>query len=188
VRAALEVFELLDAAPWAEGARAELRASGETARTRDPSTRQQLTAQEREVARLAAQGLSNQPIAERLFLSRHTVGYHPHKVYAKLGITALPTSGDLIWMTATSADLQRTHGTQRRHRGWQARPAQIATAGGTDRRSARNAAAPMDQSREAHHSARPHHSREPAGCWRRRDPSKRGRSVIKANVSGLLRR
>jgi DNA-binding CsgD family transcriptional regulator len=67
---------------------AELRASGETARRRSPSIREQLTPQEMQVARLAGQGLSNREIAERLFVSRHTVGYHLHKIYAKLGITS----------------------------------------------------------------------------------------------------
>jgi DNA-binding CsgD family transcriptional regulator len=88
LRTALEVFERLGATPWAERARAELRVSGETARKRDPSTEQQLTPQERQVALLATQGLSNQQIADQLFVSRHTVGYHLHKVYAKLGITS----------------------------------------------------------------------------------------------------
>jgi DNA-binding CsgD family transcriptional regulator len=82
------VFERLGATPWAERARTELRVSGETARKRDPSTEQQLTPQERQVALLATQGLSNQQIADQLFVSRHTVGYHLHKVYAKLGITS----------------------------------------------------------------------------------------------------
>jgi DNA-binding CsgD family transcriptional regulator len=88
LRTALELFVRLGAAPWAERARAELRASGQTARTRDPSTRQQLTPQERQVAGLASQGLTNQQIAEQLFLSSHTVGYHLHKLYAKLEITS----------------------------------------------------------------------------------------------------
>jgi DNA-binding CsgD family transcriptional regulator len=88
LRTALEVFERLGATPWAERARAELRVSGETARKRDPSTEQQLTPQERQVALLATQGLSNLQIADQLFVSRHTVGYHLHKVYAKLGITS----------------------------------------------------------------------------------------------------
>jgi DNA-binding CsgD family transcriptional regulator len=88
LRAALELFERQGGAPWAERARTELRASGETARNRDPSTLEQLTPQEQQVARLASQGLSNRAIADRLFLSPHTVGYHLHKVYAKLGITS----------------------------------------------------------------------------------------------------
>jgi DNA-binding CsgD family transcriptional regulator len=88
LRVALELFERLDGAAWAWRARSELRASGETARKRDPSTLGQLTVQERRVARLAGRGLTNQQIAERLFVSRYTVGYHLRKVYAKLGITS----------------------------------------------------------------------------------------------------
>jgi DNA-binding NarL/FixJ family response regulator len=86
--AALELFERLGATTWAERAGAELRASGETARRRDPSTRQQLTPHERQVGHLTAPGLSNRQIAEQLFVSRHTVSYHLHKIYAKLGITS----------------------------------------------------------------------------------------------------
>ncbi len=86
LRTALELFERLGATPWAERARAELRASGETVRKRDPSTHEQLTPQELQVARLAAQGLRNREIAARLFLSPHTVSYHLHKVFSKLGI------------------------------------------------------------------------------------------------------
>jgi DNA-binding NarL/FixJ family response regulator len=82
--------------PWAERARVEPRASGETARKRDPSTLQQLTTpQERQVAHLAVQGLFNQQIADQLFLSRHTIGYHLHKVYAKLDITSRAELGQL---------------------------------------------------------------------------------------------
>jgi DNA-binding CsgD family transcriptional regulator len=88
LRAALAVFERLGASPWAERTRSELQASGQTARRRDPSTREQLTPQELQVARLASQGLTNQQIAEQLFISRHTVGYHLHKLYAKLGIAS----------------------------------------------------------------------------------------------------
>jgi DNA-binding CsgD family transcriptional regulator len=95
LRAALEGFERLGAVLWVERASSELRASGETARSRDPSTQQQLTPQERQVARLAGQGLTNQQIAERLFISRHTVGYHLHKVYAKLNITSRAELGQL---------------------------------------------------------------------------------------------
>jgi DNA-binding CsgD family transcriptional regulator len=88
LRTALELFEQLGAAPWAEQARDELRASGESTRRRDPSTRYQLTPRERQIARLASRGLANHEIGARLFLSTHTVSYHLHKVYAKLGITA----------------------------------------------------------------------------------------------------
>ncbi len=82
------MFERLGATPWAERARVELHADGETPHTRDPNTLQQLTPEELQAARLAAQGLTNQQIADRLFLSRHTVGYYLHKVYSKLAITS----------------------------------------------------------------------------------------------------
>jgi ATP/maltotriose-dependent transcriptional regulator MalT len=95
LRGALETFGRLGATVWAERARTELRATGETAQRRDPSTPQLLTAQERQVARLASQGLTNQQIADRLVVSRHTVGYHLHKVYAKLGITSRAELGQL---------------------------------------------------------------------------------------------
>ncbi len=89
LRTALAEFERLASEPWAERARSELRASGETARKRDPSTIDQLTPQELQIARLVADaGLSNPEIAARLFLSRKTVEYHLHKVYTKLGVSS----------------------------------------------------------------------------------------------------
>jgi DNA-binding CsgD family transcriptional regulator len=88
LRRALETFERLGAHPWADQARAELRASGQSARRRDPSTRGQLTPQELQITRLASQGLTNQEIASQLFLSPHTVSYHLHQIYIKLGIAS----------------------------------------------------------------------------------------------------
>lgn len=88
LRAALETFERLGAAPWAERTRHELRATGETARIRDTSTVHQLTSQELQIARLARAGDSNREIAAQLFLSPRTVEYHLHKVFTKLGVTA----------------------------------------------------------------------------------------------------
>ena len=85
LRAALEGFERLQAEPWAERARVELRASGETARKRDPSTISQLTPQELQVARYVADGLSNKAIATQLFLSPRTIDSHLRRVFAKLG-------------------------------------------------------------------------------------------------------
>ncbi|MFI6833617.1 ATP-binding protein [Kribbella sp. NPDC050241] len=88
LRAALELFDLLDARPWAGRARTELRAAGEAesvpAPRIDPLRR--LTPQELQVARLAAQGLSNPAIGARLFLSPRTVAYHLYKAYPKLGV------------------------------------------------------------------------------------------------------
>jgi DNA-binding CsgD family transcriptional regulator len=83
--AALECLERLDARPWTERAAAELRAAG-TAVAMAPAG--ELTPQERQIAELAAQGLTNRDIAARLYLSPRTVGYHLHKVFPKLGITA----------------------------------------------------------------------------------------------------
>jgi DNA-binding NarL/FixJ family response regulator len=88
LRAAIEGFERLRAEPWAERARGELRASGETARKRDPSTIDQLTSQELQIARLVAEGLSNKEVAAQLFLSPRTIHYHLRRVFVKLDITS----------------------------------------------------------------------------------------------------
>jgi len=73
--------------PWAERARQELRASGETLRRREDAA-STLTPQELQIARLAADGLSNRDIAERLFLSQRTVTTHLSRIYPKLGINS----------------------------------------------------------------------------------------------------
>jgi DNA-binding CsgD family transcriptional regulator len=88
LRTALELFERLAVPPWAERARSELRASGETARKRDPSTRDQLTPRELQIAGLAAEGMTNPEIGAQLFLSPRTIDYHLRKVFAKLGIAS----------------------------------------------------------------------------------------------------
>jgi DNA-binding CsgD family transcriptional regulator len=88
LRAALEGFERLGADPWTERARAELRATGETARRRDPSTIAELTPQELQIARLVAEGAANKEVAAQLFLSPRTVEYHLRKVFTKLGISS----------------------------------------------------------------------------------------------------
>jgi DNA-binding CsgD family transcriptional regulator len=87
-RAALATFETYRSEPLAERARAELRATGETARKRDPSTIDQLTPQELQIARFVASGLSNKEVAAQLFLSPRTVDAHLRKVFTKLGITS----------------------------------------------------------------------------------------------------
>lgn len=85
---ALASFESMGARPWAEQASRELRASGKTARARDPSTMFDLTPQELQVARFVSQGLTNREVAERLFLSPRTVDYHLRKIFVKLGISS----------------------------------------------------------------------------------------------------
>jgi DNA-binding NarL/FixJ family response regulator len=88
LRAAIDGFDRLDARPWAERARIELRATGETARRRDPSTLTRLTPQERQIAQLVSGGNSNKDVATHLFLSPRTVEYHLAKVFTKLGISS----------------------------------------------------------------------------------------------------
>jgi DNA-binding NarL/FixJ family response regulator len=88
LRAAYEVFEMLGATPWAERARVELQATGETARKRDPSTLTQLTPQEHQIARLVGAGGTNREIAAELFLSPRTIDYHLHKIFTKLGMSS----------------------------------------------------------------------------------------------------
>jgi DNA-binding CsgD family transcriptional regulator len=88
LEAALNTFESLGAAPWAERARQELRASGQATRRRDPSTLWQLTPQELQVARFVAQGLPTREVAAQLFLSPRTVEFHLRNVFAKLGISS----------------------------------------------------------------------------------------------------
>jgi DNA-binding NarL/FixJ family response regulator len=88
LRTALEVFEDLGATRWATRAAQELRASGETARRRDVTTATQLTAQERQVATLVRQGLSNRDAAAQLFLSPRTVDFHLRNVFSKLGLSS----------------------------------------------------------------------------------------------------
>jgi DNA-binding NarL/FixJ family response regulator len=73
---------------FAERARRELAATGETARKRTVETSVQLTAQEALIARLARDGLSNPEIGARLFISPRTVKYHLSKVFNKLDITS----------------------------------------------------------------------------------------------------
>ena len=88
LRAAFEAFENLGAARWTERAQAELRATGETARRRDPAESGKLTSQELHVARFVAQGLSNREVAAQLFLSPRTVDFHLRNVFMKLGLTS----------------------------------------------------------------------------------------------------
>jgi DNA-binding CsgD family transcriptional regulator len=86
LRLALEVFERLRAEPWAERARVELRASGETARKRDPTTAEQLTPQEVQIASLVSSGMTNKEVAAQLFLSPRTIDAHLRNIFGKLGV------------------------------------------------------------------------------------------------------
>jgi len=86
LRAAYEEFTSIGMEAFAERARIELAATGEKVRKRTVETHDQLTAQERQIAELARDGLTNPEIAGRLFLSRRTVQYHLGKVFTTLGI------------------------------------------------------------------------------------------------------
>ncbi|MBO0880933.1 MAG: helix-turn-helix transcriptional regulator, partial [Mycobacterium sp.] len=89
LRSAHGMFDAMGMEAFAERARRELQATGETARKRTVAvTGEQLTAQETQVARLARDGLSNPEIGARLFISARTVQYHLRKVFAKLDITS----------------------------------------------------------------------------------------------------
>ena len=86
LRAAHDMFRRFGAEAFAERARRELQATGETVRQRTVDTRHALTAQEAQVARLAAERHTNSEIGARLFISARTAEYHLHKVFSKLGI------------------------------------------------------------------------------------------------------
>jgi DNA-binding NarL/FixJ family response regulator len=88
LREAAEIFNALGLQTATERALGELRASGETARRRVPEAWAELTLQELQIAQLAAQGLSNKEIGERLYVSHRTVGTHLYHLFPKLGITS----------------------------------------------------------------------------------------------------
>ena len=88
LRAAHEMFSDIGAEGFAERARHELLATGETARKRSDDERGVLTPQEAHIARLARDGLSNPEIGAQLFISPRTVQYHLRKVFLKLDITS----------------------------------------------------------------------------------------------------
>ena len=98
LRAALEIFDRLGAEPWSGRAASELRATGVVMpQSPGPGALGQLTPQELQIVRLAAQGLSNRDIAAQLFLSPRTVGYHLYKAYPKLGVAARSELPGLIY-------------------------------------------------------------------------------------------
>jgi len=86
LRAAADTFERLDAGPWADRARAELAATGETRRRRNPSTIGELTPQELQIALLLTAGRTTREAAAALFLSPKTIEYHLRHVYQKLEV------------------------------------------------------------------------------------------------------
>ncbi|MFE3105504.1 AAA family ATPase [Nocardia tengchongensis] len=88
LRSAHTTLALIGAANWADQARGELRATGERATVVGPSPLDMLSPQELQIAKLAAEGLSNREIGERLYLSPRTIGSHLYRIFPKLDITS----------------------------------------------------------------------------------------------------
>jgi DNA-binding CsgD family transcriptional regulator len=88
LRAAVAIFDRIGAAPWSETARAELQATGETARRREVSTLDSLTRQEMRIAQVLASGRTTREAAAALFLSPKTVEFHLRSVYRKLDVNS----------------------------------------------------------------------------------------------------
>jgi DNA-binding CsgD family transcriptional regulator len=88
LRTALEMFTSMGTEGFADRTKRELTATGEHARKRSVETREDLTPQEAQIARLARDGLSNAEIGARLFISQSTVAYHLRNVFSKLHISS----------------------------------------------------------------------------------------------------
>jgi DNA-binding CsgD family transcriptional regulator len=88
LRAARDTFDALGGDAWAERARRELRAAGERSGQAAPRALDLLAPQELQIARMAAEGLSNREIGQQLYLSRRTVRNHLYRIFPKLGITS----------------------------------------------------------------------------------------------------
>jgi DNA-binding CsgD family transcriptional regulator len=112
--AALETFRRLSARPWAQRAETELRACGvavaDTPGGRDALT--ELTPQQRQIVRLASDGLTNRQIGDRLFLSPRTVSSHLYRSYPKLGVAGRHQLRDLIAPASTTNQLPASRGTR----------------------------------------------------------------------------
>jgi ATP/maltotriose-dependent transcriptional regulator MalT len=95
--AAHDIFLRLGARPWTERAQAELRAAGLDVAATDPGAfARRLSPQQQQIVRLAARGLTNREIGERLFLSPRTVGSHLYRAFPKLGVTARSQLRDVV--------------------------------------------------------------------------------------------
>jgi DNA-binding CsgD family transcriptional regulator len=105
LRTALDMFRSMGTEAFAGRAERELLATGERARKRTLETRDDLTPQEAEIARLARDGLSNTEIGARLFISKHTVEYHLRKVFAKLGVSSRNKLAQVLPPESTAARL-----------------------------------------------------------------------------------
>jgi DNA-binding CsgD family transcriptional regulator len=88
LRSAQASFDLIGACVWADQARTELRAAGLRAEAPAAAALSALSAQELQIAMLAAQGLSNREIGQRLYISHRTVGSHLYRIFPKLGVSS----------------------------------------------------------------------------------------------------
>ena len=105
--AARDAFQRLGARPWTQRAGNELRAAGLTPGRMDLFGPASLTPQQLEIAQLAAEGLTNKQIAERLFLSHRTVGTHLYQLFPKLGITSRAALRDALKGVDTGSSQRR---------------------------------------------------------------------------------
>jgi DNA-binding CsgD family transcriptional regulator len=96
LRSAIDAFDHLGAAPWAELARTEFDATGETARRRDVTTLDELTPQELQISLLLAEGRTTREAAAAMFLSPKTIEYHLRNVYRKLNVHSRPELTEAI--------------------------------------------------------------------------------------------
>jgi DNA-binding CsgD family transcriptional regulator len=101
---AREAFAVCGATAWEDRAATELRAAGAATVHRAPDQLDDLTAQELQIARLAADGLSNREIGARLYLSHRTIGSHLYRVFPKLGITTRTQLGRALAELGVGAD------------------------------------------------------------------------------------
>jgi DNA-binding CsgD family transcriptional regulator len=93
---ALDGFRVLGAQTWVERSESELRAAGAASGKPRADAAASVTPQELEIARLAAQGLTNKQIGEKLFLSHRTVSTHLYQLYPKLGISSRASLSDAL--------------------------------------------------------------------------------------------
>ncbi|MFD9537566.1 AAA family ATPase [Streptomyces sp. NPDC060010] len=87
LREARNIFDTLGAPHWSDRTRQLLRSAGESSTQRTPAARDRLSPQELQIATLAATGLTNRQISQRLYLSHRTIGSHLYRIFPKLGIT-----------------------------------------------------------------------------------------------------
>jgi DNA-binding CsgD family transcriptional regulator len=111
---ALGTFQRLGARSWAQRAQAELRASGVavTSGPAEPDALEELTPQQRQIVRLASDGLTDREIGDRLFLSPRTVSSHLYRSYPKLGVASRHQLRDVIARASTPATTRQSTGSE----------------------------------------------------------------------------